>query len=76
MNTLVQQPVAEVTGATICFCVERFHCLTNLSRSVYHDAVLKEKLQDDEKEYGRKRQNEASGFKLYDLCLKVYIFIR
>ena len=74
MNTLVQQPVAEVTDATISSCMEQFHCLRNLNRSVYHDAVLREKLQD-EKEYGRKRQNEASGFKLYDLCFKAYIFI-
>jgi len=75
MNTLAQQPVAEVTDATISFPMEQFHCVTNLNRSVYHDAVLREKLQDDEKEYGRKRQNEVSGFKLYDLCFKAYIFI-
>jgi hypothetical protein len=46
MNTLAQETVAEVTGATVCFCMEQFHCLTNLSRSVYHDAVLREKLQE------------------------------
>jgi hypothetical protein len=75
MNTFVKQPVAEVADTTICFCMEQFQCLTNLSRSVYHDAVLREKLQNDNKEYGRKRQNEASGLKLYDLCFMVYIFI-
>jgi len=53
--------------------MEQFQCLTNLSRSVYHYAVLREKLQDDDKEYGRKRQNEASGLKLYDLCFMAYI---
>ena len=74
MNTFVQQTVAEVTDATISFRMEQFHCLTNLNRSVYHDAVLREKLQDDENECGTKRQNEASGFKLYDLCFKANFF--
>ena len=54
MNTFLKQPLAEVTNVTICFCMEQFHCLTNLSISVYHDAVLRDTLQDDEKEYGRK----------------------